>query len=78
MPVGEWQHHVLVHKKKRVQWYIDGKAIETGFGADMRPKVQQMTLGMGKTHCVLDEVMVFDRELLPEEIKQLKAWGRAN
>lgn len=75
---GEW-HHLAITWTRRdsMALYLDGQRVAASAGVELtdKPLQAQMTFGgawqqAGK-RTLLDEAMIFDRALLPEEIAQL-------
>jgi hypothetical protein len=73
----EWHHVAVAKRAKTIVFYLDGENVgeaEYGFPADMREGLSFGSVGnqVGYPFVgTLDELMVFDRSLSDEEVKQL-------
>ena len=80
VPPGQWTHLAFVGGPRAISYLINGVALESALGTSSLPL---SVMGAGKDgisnglKAAIDEVMIFDRALTPEEVSQVYNATRA-
>lgn len=74
--VNRWYDFVVAHRRadRTVRWWVDGQpagAIKVPFADTLAATDTPMTIG-GGLQCSLDDLVIYDRCLAPEELKTVK------
>lgn len=75
--VGRWYHLAVTRSDSTYKVYIDGACVATDVNHIPIPRINvPLTIGQGEglyIEGLIDEVMIFERALMPEELRQLSA-----